>query len=151
MYLVYTSLILYHGSMEPTLQIDDIIIAKEVEINELKKGDIITFKQSGKVISHRIIQIINKKESKVFETKGDNNKIADEEFVKPEQIYGKVIFQIPKIGKLVEYIKNTAGFVRIIILVVIAFILICLNDDKKNKRKMIRRKYEIKKVRDKYN
>ena len=116
------------------------------EINEFKKGDIITFKQDNKVISHRIVQIINKKDSKVFITKGDNNKIEDDEFVNPDQIYGKVIFSIPKIGNIVEYIQKKEGFARGIIIAIIVFILICLRDDKKNKRKMIRKKYEIKKT-----
>ena len=137
--------------MRPTLQINDIIITKESEITELQKGDIITFEQNNKIISHRIVQIINKKESKVFVTKGDNNQIEDDDYVQPEQIYGKVIFHIPQIGKVVEHIQNKEGFVRIIIIVIIVFILICLRDDKKNKRKMIRKKYEIKKKRDEYN
>ena len=136
--------------MEPILQKNDIIIAKKTDINLLKKEDIITFKQDGKVISHRIVQIINTKDSKVFVTKGDNNSIKDDEYVSEEQIYGKVIFHIPKIGKMVEYIKNKSGFIRVIILVIIFFIIICLRDDKKNKRKMLRKKYEIKKVREKY-
>lgn len=150
MYLVYISLISYHGSMQPTLQINDIIITKKTEINTLQKRDIITFEQNGKVISHRIVQIINKKDSKVFVTKGDNNSINDEDYVTEEQIYGKVIFHIPKIGGIVEYIQNKAGFIRMIFLVIIFFIIICLRDDKKNKRKMIRKKYEIKKEREKY-
>lgn len=139
------------GSMKPTLQVNDIIITKQAKANDYQKGDIITFKQNNKVISHRIVQVINTKQSKVFVTKGDNNKIEDSDYVSPEQIYGKVIFHIPKIGKIVEYIQNKAGFARVILIVIIVFVLICLRDDKKNKRKMIRKKYEIKKIRDEYN
>lgn len=136
--------------MQPTLEINDIIVAKKVEMNELKNGDIITFLQNNKVISHRIVQIINKKESRIFVTKGDHNKIQDEDFVEPEQIYGKVIFHIPKIGQIIEYIQNKAGFARGIFIVLLIFVIIWLRDDKKNRRKMIRKKYEIKKERDKY-
>ena len=137
--------------MQPTLEINDIIVTKRCKLENLKKGDIITFSEDNKIISHRIVQIINKTESKVFVTQGDNNEIVDEDYVQENQIYGKVIFHIPKIGRIVEYIQNKEGFVRIILLVVIIFVIICLRDDKKNKRKIIRKKYEIKKKRDEYN
>lgn len=137
-------------SMSPTLEVNDIIITKQVAPKKLQKGDIITFEQNNKVISHRIVQIINKKESKVFITKGDGNLVQDD-YVKQEQVYGKVIFHIPKMGKIVEYIQNKEGFIRIAIIVIIFFVLICLRDNKKSKRKMIRKKYEIKKKRDEYN
>lgn len=137
--------------MQPVLNIDDVIIVKECDIRELKKNDIITFTKEERTISHRIVKIIEKEKDRVFITQGDNNDITDDGFVTDDQIFGKVIFNIPKIGKIVEYIQNKTGFIRIAILVVIIFILISMKDEKRNRRKLLRKKYEIKKVREKYN
>lgn len=151
MYWDFDSSILYHGSMQPTLNIDDVIIVKSCDIRELNKNDIITFTKDERTISHRIVKIIEKEKDRTFVTKGDNNKVEDDGFVHKDQIYGKVIFNIPKIGKIVEYIQNKEGFIRTAVLVLIIFILICMKDEKRNRRKMIRKKYEIKKEREKYN
>lgn len=150
-YLEYISLISYLGSMEPTLNVNDVIVVKSCDVRELKNGDIITFTKDKRTISHRIIKIMEKERDRAFVTQGDRNEIADEGFISKEQIYGKVIFNIPKIGNVVEYIQNKKGFIQIIILVIIAFLLTCMKDERKNRRKQIRKKYEIKKERDKYN
>lgn len=131
--------------------IDDVIIVKKCDIRKLKNDDIITFTKEERTISHRIIKIIEKEKDRAFVTQGDNNEVSDEGYVTSEQIYGKVVFSIPKIGKIVEYIQNQKGFLQVAIIVIITFILISMNDEKKNRRKMIRRKYEIKKEREKYN
>lgn len=131
--------------------VDDVIIVKKCDIRDLKNDDIITFTKEERTISHRIIKIVEKEKDRAFVTQGDNNEVSDDGYVTSEQIYGKVIFSIPKIGKIVEYIQNQKGFLQVAIIVTIIFILICMNDEKKNRRKMIRRKYEIKKEREKYN
>lgn len=147
----YISSISYLGSMSPTLEINDVILVKECDIEELKKDDIITFTKEEKTISHRIIEIEKNENDIVFVTKGDQNEINDEGTVSEEQIYGKYIGKISKIGGIVEYIQNKEGFIHITSLTIIIFILISMKDEKRNKRKMIRKKYEIKKQREKYN
>lgn len=137
--------------MQPTLNIDDVIIVKSCDIRNLNKNDIITFTKDEKTISHRIVKIIEKEKDRTFVTKGDNNKVEDDGFVHNDQIYGKVIFNIPKLGKIVKYVQDQNGFTNTAVLVIIIFILICMKDEKKNKRKIIRKKYEIKKEREKYN
>ncbi len=123
---------------------------KKCKIKELKKGDIITFRQNDRIISHRIFGITKDKEEVKFITKGDNNEVYDKDFVSMQDIYGKVLVSIPKLGKFVRYIQNTRGFINIFIFVIIVFVLVSLNDNKKNDRKMKRKKYEIKKLRDNY-
>ena len=137
-------------SMTPTLQKDDLIIVQKCEPSELRKGNIITFKQDEKVISHRIIEIIENRGNIKFRTKGDNNSIPDSEQVETEQMYGKVVYNIGGVGKIVSYIQNVRGFINIAIFVIIVYILVSLRDKQKNTRKMKRKKYEIKKKRDNY-
>lgn len=138
------------GSMEPTLGINDVVVVQKCEPSQLEIGDIITFQQNERTISHTILDITEEKGSIKFKTKGDNNKIPDPDLVEEGQVYGKVLFKIDKIGKAISYIQNARGFINVAIFAVIVFILVSLRDKQKNTRKMKRKKYEIKKMRDNY-
>ena len=137
-------------SMQPTLDVNDLVVVQKVEISELKKDDIITFLQEDRTISHRINRVIKEKDNIKFITKGDNNDIVDPDIVESGQVYGKVVFSIKGIGTIISYIQNVRGFINIAIFIVIVYILVSLKDKQKNTRKMKRRKYEIKKKRDNY-
>ena len=137
-------------SMEPTLEKNDIVIVQKCKELQLHKGDIITFLQDEKIISHRILNIVKENGITKYETKGDNNKIADSNKVEFKQIYGKVVFKIKNVGQIVNYIQNIRGFINIIILAIIIYIFVSLRDKQKNNRKIKRKKYEIKKIRDNY-
>lgn len=138
-------------SMEPTFYKDDLAVVKKCGLQELKKGEIITFKQEDRIISHRILQVTKENGKVKFITKGDNNDVQDKEPVEVQNVYGKVVFTIPKLGKIVHYIQNSRGFINILIFVVILYVLISLKDKQKNTRKIKRKKYELKKLRDNYN
>ena len=137
-------------SMEPTLKINDVVVVKKCEATQLQKGDIITFQQDGRTISHRILDITKDKNIIKFRTKGDNNEIPDSDLVPESQVYGKVVFSIKKIGKIISYIQNIRGLINVVFFVIIVYILVSLRDKQKNTRKMKRKKYEIKKIRDNY-
>lgn len=137
-------------SMEPTFYKNDLAVVKSCEVEKLGKGDIITFQQEDRIISHRIIEIIKENGEKKFITKGDNNEVEDVEPIEMQDVYGKVEFIIPKIGKIVNYIQNVKGFINVLIIIVIICIAIDLRDNKINNRKIKRKKYEIKKMRDNY-
>lgn len=137
-------------SMEPTLEVNDVVVVKKCESLQLQKGDIITFQQDGRTISHRILDITKDKNIIKFRTKGDNNEIPDSDLIPESQVYGKVLFSIRKIGKIISYIQNIRGLINIVFFVIIVYILVSLRDKQKNTRKMKRKKYEIKKIRDNY-
>lgn len=138
-------------SMEPTFYKDDLVIVKRCKMQELQKGDIITFKQDDRTISHRMIAITQEDGEFKFITKGDNNDILDKETVEMKDVYGKVLFSVKKIGKFIHYIQNARGLINIVIFIIIIYVLISLRDNQKNSRKIKRKKYEIKKIRDNYN
>lgn len=138
-------------SMEPTFYKDDLVIVKKCKMQELQKGDIITFKQDDRTISHRMIAITQEDGEFKFITKGDNNDILDKEKVEMKDVYGKVLFSVKKIGKFIHYIQNARGLINIVIFIIIIYVLISLRDNQKNSRKIKRKKYEIKKIRDNYN
>ena len=129
------------GSMEPTINIDDIVIIKKVDKKELTKDDIISFKINNEIITHRIIDKELKNGILFYITKGDNNEVPDIHNVKYSQIEGKYIGKIPKAGKILTLLKNKKIFFTIIILLILSFIL---------QRKKIKRKIERKAKREKF-
>lgn len=138
-------------SMEPTFYVEDLVVVKKCKLEDLQKGDIITFKEEDRTISHRIVEITKEKGEVKFITKGDNNDVPDRDAVEMQDVYGKVLFSIKKLGKVVHYIQNARGFINIAFFIVIVYILVSLRDNQKNTRKIKRKKYEIKKIRDNYN
>lgn len=138
-------------SMLPTLKKQDIVVVKACKKEQLSIGDIITFYNDEEIISHRIVKINNDGGKQTFITKGDNNNVIDNFEVKAEDVIGKVCFKIAGIGKIVVFIQNEKGFFSSIALITIIFIMINMSEKKKNIRKIKRKKYEIKKLRDNYN
>jgi signal peptidase len=137
--------------MTPNIDESDLVIVKKTSWRKLQEGDIITFNQEGNIVTHRIYKVITKEgEENYYITKGDNNAVEDSYEIIPNQIYGKVVIHIKKIGAIVYYIKTIKGMINIIIVVIIVFIYINYRDKKRNLRKHKRKKYEIKKLREKY-
>ena len=51
----------------------------------------------------------------MFTTKGDNNNTPDSSRISFNEIYGRVLFRIPKIGYIQYYLSSILGWVAIII------------------------------------
>lgn len=91
----YKLYIVLSGSMEPTLNVGDIIISKKVEEEQIKVNDIVTFSdEDNNTITHRIVDIIIKEGKKYYQTKGDNNNTSDVNLISIEDIKGKYSFKI---------------------------------------------------------
>lgn len=112
------------GSMEPTYNIGDVIIVKEVKENEIKKGDVITYSvgNSGETISHRIIDITNENGILQYQTKGDNNNSADSDLVNFNVIQGKVVFKISNLGIIISEITTGTGIAVILLILTLSYI-----------------------------
>jgi signal peptidase len=87
------------GSMSPALNPGDIVILRPVEPENIRVGDIIRVVQAGTPILHRVIEIRDGEGGRRFVTQGDANNVADEP-VGEDQIDGRVVLVIPKIGWL---------------------------------------------------
>lgn len=90
------------GSMKPKIDPGDIVMIINKNKVNLNKNDIITFKEDSTVITHRIVDL----EDDGYITKGDNNNSIDAFTVNPENVLGKVIFRIPKLGYIVEFLSR---------------------------------------------
>lgn len=87
------------GSMEPVVYKGDAIIFEKFDGNEeISVGDIIVFRQSGKYITHRVVDINDYKNQVRYITKGDNNNNEDDYITTNEEVVGIVKMKIRYIG-----------------------------------------------------
>lgn len=92
-------LVIASNSMAPKIYKGDIVIIKDTDVKEVKKGDIIRYKMEGYYVVHRVVMISeNVNGDRVFITKGDNNNDIDLYPVKESQYAGTVKFDIPYLG-----------------------------------------------------
>ncbi|MBM7585931.1 signal peptidase [Bacillus pakistanensis] len=107
----YTPLTVLSNSMNPHLESGDLTFVKRVAFDEISVGDVITFRvETDKFITHRIIQKTEKNGQAAYVTKGDNNNAEDANPVLKEQLIGKQVFTIPKVGILTQFMSKPLGF-----------------------------------------
>ena len=128
------------GSMEPTLNINDVLLVK-VNVDDLQKDDIIAYKSENSIITHRIV-MINDNDLIV---KGDANNTVDSP-IKKDQVIGKVIKVFPHLGIWKKILTEP----KILILIFITLLLfdgaLSYNGkDKKNSKEEIK-KEEVKEI-----
>ena len=77
----------------------DVVIIAKVPTDVIKEGDVIQFRKEERItVMHRVIEIQETEGAKFFITKGDDNDEPDTDPVIPQNVVGKVVFTIPKIG-----------------------------------------------------
>lgn len=111
----YKYLVVLTGSMAgekpDCFDAGSLVIIKECDVSEYNVGDIITFQTGSDITTtHRIIE----EKNGTFITKGDSNNIADTSPVTPDKIEGKVIYAIPNIGYIMQFIRSPIGMIALI-------------------------------------
>ncbi len=91
--------IVLSGSMEPTLQVDDLIVA--VRQDTYCVGDIVVYQSGSSMVVHRIIAM----EGESVTTQGDANNTPDTPIL-IASVKGKVVIHISKLGILVRILKT---------------------------------------------
>jgi len=127
--------VIISGSMQPELDIGDIVVVKNVEKNELKEGDIISFRKGQTVVTHRITEVLEQGNEIQFKTKGDNNNVEDLDKVKEKDVEGKVVQKISYLGNIVLLLSDKTW----IITIVLFYYVYLVHDQSIQKRKILRR------------
>ena len=110
------------GSMIPTLNVGDIIIVRGVDPSTVTVGTIIIFHSPydySTAIVHRVIAIDNQSGQEYFETKGDNNPVADGWRVPSANLIGIYVMKIPYVGLLSLELRGPLGWILIGLLVML--------------------------------
>ena len=104
------------GSMEPELPVGSVVYTAPVEPEEIRAGDIITFRRAGGAVTHRVTE--NRREERELSSKGDANAREDPLPVPYEAVEGRVFVSIPGLGALYPLFSGTGG--KLLLSVVLA-------------------------------
>lgn len=115
-----TPFVILTDSMRPEMPPGTLVVVKPVKADQVRIGDVVTYQlESGKpaVVTHRVVaQGFDGKGRRTFQTKGDANNTADQQWVRPVQLRGVHWYHVPYLG----YVTNLlTGRERDIVLVVV--------------------------------
>ncbi len=133
------------GSMSGTFEKGDIIISKQINGEEVKVGDVISFwyndpqAQQIIVVTHRVIEL--REDGKIV-TQGDvankANSVDKVEVISKGDVISRYSFKIPYVGAVLDFINTSTGFFVCILIPVFLFLfwqiyvfIVTVSDSKK--------------------
>ena len=125
---LFAAYIIVSQSMIPNIEINDAIVTFRADPARINTYDIITFLSKeidtkGTPITHRVVGIVNLENGeKAYRTKGDNNDVVDNALIREDEVIGKVLFKIPKLGYIRSFLIASPG--KYIIFFVIFFLFV---------------------------
>jgi signal peptidase I len=102
----YKPVAVYSGSMRPTLGVGSLAVDKVVDAHSVRVGDVITFNDpyvKGRLVTHRVAQIVRAKHGLAYRTKGDANAARDPWAIRLNNQVGRVAFDVPVAGYVLYY------------------------------------------------
>ena len=95
------------GSMEPELYAGDMVVVnRNAEYEDIKRGDIIIFEYKDMNVIHRVIDQKDVDGVRYLKTKGDANARDDGYLTTASNYRGKALFHIPKLFRfMIDFFK----------------------------------------------
>lgn len=126
--LGYTPMTVESNSMKPTFAKGDLIFVKKCDTSKLKKGDVICFHtiidNKYALNTHRIQKIKEANGVRSYVTVGDNNNgKADQHVISDGDIVGRYIGHLKGVGKVMNVLSSSTGFLVIIVLPMLLFFI----------------------------
>lgn len=106
-------------SMYPTIKAGDVVITYKEDNNKYNEGDVITFvseQNGGITVTHRVKEVYSVNDSYSYKTKGDNNNAPDNEITSGDNVLGKVVVKVPKVGYIQQFLVSKTGWIVAVIL-----------------------------------
>lgn len=135
-FIGYTPYVVTSGSMEPRYPVGSIIYVKEVVPDDVQVEDAITFYLSDDTVAtHQVWQIDTKE--RMFRTQGINNLdengniMHDAAPVSFDDLIGKPVLCIPKLGVVYELLQKPVGLCAVVVEVALAILISVLTAPKK--------------------
>ncbi|MCL1830537.1 MAG: signal peptidase I [Oscillospiraceae bacterium] len=119
----YKPYIISSESMYPIYQKYAIVLVKNTSYDDVAVGDLIAFKADavgGKPAFHRVIEI----SPEGFTTKGDANKMADEQKISQTTFIGKEVWHTNLTAKILPMLSTTNGIMLLIVIPILTILLI---------------------------
>jgi len=121
----YKPVAVYSGSMRPTLGVGSLAVDRVVPASSVRVGDVITFNDpytKGRLVTHRVAQIIPTKQGLAYRTKGDANPARDPWAIRLNNQVGRVAFDVPLAGYVLYY-AHTREIRGLLLIVFAVFVL----------------------------
>jgi signal peptidase I len=121
----YKPVAVYSGSMRPTLGVGSLAVDRVVPASRVRVGDVITFNDpytKGRLVTHRVAQIIPTKQGLAYRTKGDANPARDPWAIRLNNQVGRVAFDVPLAGYVLYY-AHTREIRGLLLIVFAVFVL----------------------------
>lgn len=112
------------GSMEPILPVGSVVLVQPTPYDDIQVGDDISFVVGEEriTVTHRVIE--KDENSNTLTTKGVANNISDDP-IPASAVIGKVIFDIPLVGRLLYFLSSLQGKI-VAGIVVVAWVIITM-------------------------
>jgi signal peptidase len=115
----YTYAVVKSGSMEPAFKPGSVIVLDAVPPDWVGLGDVISFTAPGRnqdeIVTHRVVAIFNDAGRLRFQTKGDANEEADGRLVESSAVRGRVVLNLPLVGKLAPIAQKEGLFFGVVL------------------------------------
>ena len=99
------------GSMEPSIPVGGLTFLAPVHADEVKVGDVISYRQGNVLITHRVVEVGQDAQGGLaFTTKGDANSAPDPGAVEASNVVSREVLTIPYLGRVSDFIHSRAGF-----------------------------------------
>ncbi len=119
-------LIVLTDSMRPEIESGDLIICHTAKAEEIRVKDVICFFDPAgngtSIVTHRVIEIVEKDGETYFRTQGDNNNTEDKELVSAEDLVGVYKTRIAGAGHVAMFMQSTAGLIVCVVLPIILLV-----------------------------
>ena len=103
------------GSMDPALEVGDLVVTRRVGPSEIEPGDVITIGAAGRaVVTHRVVAVQATDAGPVFTTRGDANTTPDPVAARADQLHGRVEWRVPLLGFVLAMIAMPAGIIALV-------------------------------------
>jgi signal peptidase len=124
------SYVVRSGSMTPTIETGDVVVAQQIEPLSARVGQIVTFKDpdgSGRLLSHRVRAVHRNGTQVSFVTQGDANTGQEKWNVPVGGQIGRVLYRVPKIGYALVWTQVPGGRIGLIVIPALLLIALCLS------------------------
>ena len=129
------------NSMEPIINVGDIVVTREIAPDQIQVGDIMAFRVditndgNDDVVVHYIDEILPYEGKLIFKTKPHISDQQDRWTIEEEDLVGIYKYQIDYFGKILLFVQSWIGRIIILIDIVIISIIYDILFGKKDKKK----------------
>lgn len=102
----YKPVAVYSGSMQPSIPVGGLAVDRSIAGRDVRVGDVITFSDpyvQGRLVTHRVIDILQTPHGIAYRTKGDANPGRDPWTIRLPGQVGRVSFSVPVAGYVLFY------------------------------------------------